>query len=227
MKRKPESKTGARLGDILEATSKDQRAWIGAVTLAYNDAEDILHRVAGACMNFPGNSYSVTSRINGTEGIINIIYDALASIPLPTGSITIFEKTLSEEGFPYLKGLRDAVIHSRLFDTHTSIAVAPGGRGKTQDVLLSVGALEGLYRRMAILKDELDELETLILAARKLTSLPAPDDQQKARLERDIQRASAQCQGYQHARRSLPLFPKFPAQPAVHELVPQWVVPKQ
>jgi hypothetical protein len=146
---------------------------------------------------------------------------------LPEGSIAIFEKTLSEEGFAYLKGLRDAVIHSRLFDTHTSIAVAPGGRGKTQDVLLSVGALEGLYRRLAILKDELDELETLILAARKLISAPAPDDQQKAQLARDIQRASAQCLAHQHMRQSLLPFPKFPAQPAIHELVPQWAVPRQ
>src|SRR3954462_6110254 len=113
MKRKPQSKTGARFGDILEATSQDQRAWIGAVALAYNDAEDVLHRLAGACINFPGNSYSVTSRINGSDGIISVIYDALASIALPTGSVDIFKTTLSEEGFPFLKGLRDAVIHSR------------------------------------------------------------------------------------------------------------------
>jgi hypothetical protein len=40
MRRKSEAKSGARFGDILEETSIEQRAWIGAVARAYNHAED-------------------------------------------------------------------------------------------------------------------------------------------------------------------------------------------
>jgi hypothetical protein len=83
MKRKSEVGSGSRLGDILTATSVEQRAWIGAVVLAYNDAEGALHRLTGACLGLDASNNSVTSRINGTDGLVAIIHETVDAIGLP------------------------------------------------------------------------------------------------------------------------------------------------
>ncbi len=145
MKRKSEAKVGARFGDILQATSIDQRAWIGAVALAYNDAEFALHRLTGACLITAMSTYSITSRINGTEGLIAIIRESVKGMALSPVVVNMFEVSIAEQGFPYLKGLRDSVEHSLLFDSGSGVAKAPGKRGKApQDVLLSPEALAAL-----------------------------------------------------------------------------------
>jgi hypothetical protein len=151
MKRKPEYKVSARFGDILKSTTVEQRAWIGAVALAYNETEEALHRLAGACLQYAGSSLAVTSRINGTDGLVAIIQESVASMSLQSGKI--FDKTLAEHGFAFVKRLRDAVIHAKLLDSSTGVGTAPGKRGKTaEEVLLSPKALEGLYRRLVLCK---------------------------------------------------------------------------
>lgn len=227
MKRKPGARTGARLGDILQATTIEQRAWIGAVALAYNDAEGLLHRLAGACFGMFGRPYSFTSRINGTDGLIAIIEETVASMGMADDILKLFRASLVEHGFAYLKGLRDAVIHARLFDSGIGIGEAPGKRGKRpEEVLLTPGALEGLYKRLAILCSEFGNLETILLCQKTIAYshlFGALDDQRKADNERDIQAATALCQSHQNRRLSLRPFPEFPAQPKIHQLLPQWL----
>ena len=79
-------KSRAVFGDILKATTVEQRAWIGAVVLAYNKAESGLHKLTGTCLGYVGLgiSYAVTSRINGTDGLIAIIrVNQLCSVHAP------------------------------------------------------------------------------------------------------------------------------------------------
>jgi hypothetical protein len=226
MKRKSETKSAARLGDILQATSIEQRAWLGAVALAYNDAEAGLHRVAGACFDYPGPNYSVTSRINGTDGLVAIIGGAVTAMGLPDPTKKLFSKTLAEEGFAFLKGLRDGAVHAELFDSGTGLGSAPGKRGKSrQDVLLTPPALEGLYRRLASVTRELGELETIIQCekADRIWHKFAAHDQRREQNGQDIRDAIARCQSHQNQRRSLPPFPKFPNPPDVHQLIADWV----
>lgn len=226
IKRKSEGGSGARFGDILEATSIEQRAWIGAVVLAYNDAESALHRLAGACLQYAGPYYSVTSRINGTDGLIAIIQEAVASIGMPQPTAELFNITIANEGFAFLKTLRDSVIHAELFDSGTGIGVSPGKRGKRQDVVLTPEALEGLYHRLKILRSELSNLETVINCQSAILLLRAFDahgDQRLADNEQDIQDAISLCKSHQSRRQSLLPFPKFPDPPKVHKLLSQWV----
>jgi hypothetical protein len=226
MKRKSATRSGARLGNILEATTLEQRAWIGAVALAYNDAEHVLHRVVGACLEYAGPFYSVTSRINGTDGLIALVHESAAAMGLSQHVAKIFSVTLSEHGFAYLKGLRDSVIHAQLFDSGSGLATAPGKRGKRrEDVLLTPEALEGLYRRLVLVNQELSAIETIILcerAIRILRAFDALDDQRREYNEQDIRDAIARCQSHQHQRLSLPPFPEFPEPPQVHQLIPLW-----
>jgi hypothetical protein len=226
MKRKSEAKSGGRFGDILQSTSLEQRAWIGAVALAYNDAESALHKLAASCLITGCPPYSIISRINGSEGIIAIIDETVAGMGMSADLQKLFKGSLEEHGFAYLKGLRDAVIHAQLFDSSTGLATAPGKRGKRrEEVLLSSVALEGLYQRLVILRRELRALETITSctkAIRLMNVFGAIDDQRLKYNEQDIQAAISQCRLHQTRRQSLPQFPKFPEPPEMDELLQKW-----
>jgi hypothetical protein len=153
VKRKSEAKDRAVIGDILSATTAEQRAWIGAVALAYNEMQRELHKLAGSCLGFIGigPAYNVTSRINGTDGLLAIISGAVIAIEIPEEQAKLFNTALS--GFGEGKTLRDSVEHVELSDTTTQTGIAPGKRGKGSiDVLLSPNALEGLYKRLVLVK---------------------------------------------------------------------------
>ena len=77
-------------------------------------------------------------------------------------------------------------------------------------MLLAEAALEGLYRRLVIVKDELDEIETILHAVRTLTFGRVKDGPHKEQLEESIRAATVQCQEHQRCRRSLPNLPKWP-----------------
>lgn len=228
MKRKFEPKSRAVFGDILKATTVEQRAWIGAVVLAYNKAEHGLHNLTGLCLGYIGLglSYAVTSRINGTDGLIAIIYGAVASLQLSEDQSKLFNAALSEHGFAHLKKLRDAVIHAELSDTSTDTAIAPGKRGERQDVLLSCEALEGLYRRLTFIEKEFGQLDIILRAKKAIRFLRlfgAQDDPRLALSAQDILDATAQCLSHQRQRLSLPPFPKFPEPPTQDEILQKWL----
>jgi hypothetical protein len=45
--------------------------------------------------------------------------------------------------------------HARVLNAPAGLAQSPGKRGKTNEVLLTLGALDGLYERLALLRREL------------------------------------------------------------------------
>jgi len=167
---------------------------------------------------------AITSRINGTDGLIAIIQESVDGIGL--SSRPLFDKTLVEHGFSYLKKLRDAVIHATILDTTTALATAPGKRGKKpEEVLLAPKALEGLYRRLVFVTWELQSLERIMsseCAIRLSHAFGVTDGQRKQHNERDIQDATARCLRNQSQRLSLPPFPKFPDPPDVREVLRKW-----
>ena len=98
MKRNFEAGNRAVFGDILKATTLEQRAWIGAIVLAYNAAEGELHKLTGASLGIIGIGppYSVTSRINGTDGLIGIIHGTVTAMALSAEHAKLFNTTLSD-----------------------------------------------------------------------------------------------------------------------------------
>jgi hypothetical protein len=203
--------TGGHFGNILDNFTKDQLAWIGAVAMAYNEAENALHHVFAACIQYPA-PYEVSSRINGIDGIIQIIRCATPHFKLPQDMLESIEFALGGEGFSQLKVYRDSVLHARLFDMSTGIATVPGKKGSHNFVLLKEEALQGLYMRLFDLKEELEAIAKIIEFTRRLTSGHAKDDPHRARLEESSQAATALCQSHQTHRRSLLPLPQFPEQ---------------
>ena len=203
------SRGGGKIKPIQLSFTTAQLAGIGAVAMAYNEAEGALHWLAGACMNYPSSYSEVTSRISGTEGLIAIILIAVKGLALEEIKST-FETTL--RAFTEQKKLRDAVIHSHLFDYASAIGEAPGSKGgKASEVLLTETTLSVLYNRLLWVDQELRELGLIVADARILKRVPVPTDQERGRLSQAIQDANARCLDHQRQRRSLPPFPKFPA----------------
>lgn len=139
----------------------------------------------------------------------------------------LFDATPAQQGFVYLKTLRDAVIHARLFSSGLGIGEAPGKKGKRpEEVLLTPEALEGLYQRLAILSSELANLEKIIHCQKMIAYshlFGALDAQQKTENEQIIQAAADQCRSNQSRRLSLPPFPDFPDPPKVVQLLSDWL----
>ncbi len=228
MKRPSEETNRAVFGDILKATTIEQRAWIGAVVLIFNETETGLHKLAGSCLGIIGigDPYAVTARVNGSLGLVAIVFEVAAALQLAELQSSLFKAALSEHGFQHLKKLRDSVIHSVLADSATQIAIAPGGRGERQDVLLSESALEGLYKRLVFLEREIHQLDLIIKNAKAIKGYDlfgALDDQRRSRIEQDIQDATALCQSHQQKRLSLPPFPKFPDPLTQTDILRQWL----
>jgi hypothetical protein len=218
---------GAHIGDVLESFTANQLAWIGAVTIAYNEAEAVLHRLLGACIDYPGSYYDVSSRINGVDGLREIVMSAVKKFGLTAEILSSVDLCLTGEGFSNLKTLRDLVVHATMFDMSTAVARGPVKQGKWGYILLTEEALEGLYTRLALVKKEMNEIETIIVFKRRLKKLPAPDDQHEEQFEESIQVATARLQSHQKLRRSLPPLPTFPPEPNIHRLEPHRAEPRR
>lgn len=217
--KKPILQTAVKYGDIKKNFTVNQLAWIGAVAMAYNEAEGNLHLLTGSFLGYHGPYLEVTSRINGTEGLIALILSVLPKYNLAPEVLESFTSAL-QEGFPTLKTYRDAVIHASLMDMHTAVAESRPNRGARTYTILTEDALEGLYERLISVREELLNLALIANYADALTFIPSKGNQHTARMQQGILDANAQCQSHRKHRQSLPPFPKFPDQPKIHELEP-------
>src|SRR3712207_2043571 len=146
---------GVRLQNVLANFTPEQLAGIGAVMMTYNEAETVLHEMIGVCVDFPGDTHEVVSRINGTEGMIELVLLAGPLFGIDRNQIS---ETLKAQGFSHLKGYRDAVSHARIYDAESGVARSPSRQGKRVDVLLSVPALNWLADQNSALTEEMRHL---------------------------------------------------------------------
>jgi hypothetical protein len=202
--------TGIKSGEVLKNFTTEQLAGIGATAMAYNEAILTLDAIVGQCLGFPGDAHEVTSRINGIDGKFAVIRAAAAQLELATDSKENISTSLGALGFAGLKTFRDAVIHSCIVDVASCVGRVDEGRGNRSDVLLSEEALEWLYVQIALLREELEAIHTVFACTQRLSRLPVPSAEHKARLERSIQDANLQCRSHLLHRQSLWPPPKFP-----------------
>jgi len=218
MKSKKRKRIGVRFGDVFQNFTVNQLAWIGAVVIAYNEAESSLHRVFAASFYYPGDSYQISSRIRTVKDIIFLIEEMLPKLGLAEKTIEMIHRSLTGEGFTQLRSWRGGVVHSKLVDTSSGLAEAAGYDGKREAILLSEEALSGLCNRVQLVQKELDEICTILSCAKRLKFGTVADDQHKARLEELVQAAIDRCAQHQNQRRSLPPIPAFPEAPDIYEI---------
>jgi hypothetical protein len=242
MKRARSDLLPKRTGDIRKDLSESQLASFGAAALAYNEAEvfiDVLMMFALGLS--PETAPDVSSRINGIDGKIEITKAAMRALGAAEDIQSLISGTLGESGFALLKGYRDGMIHARTLDAPSGIAGTSVKRGKFFEVLLSKEAMDGLYERLVVVRDELIEacnIASNLLAIRKIEQLKrqtgsvAPRilpvlDQTKAKLERGIRAAFALFQSHQNRRLSFPPLPEFPSESELQESHFRWMKDRQ
>lgn len=231
MKRPRTARKINRTGDIRKDLSQAQLSGVGSVALAFNEAETLIDILVSLALGLLTNTANeVTSRINGVDGKIELAKIRLRELSADQKTMELITATLSETGFKEYKRYRDAVIHARILDAPTGIALGPTKRGKNDEVLLTVSALDGLYDRLVIVRLEL--IEACNIAARLFSErrwapakgvAPAPAnplahalgkvDPPKRQFEQDIQDCLSRYQEHQKRRLSLPPLPEFPEEP--------------
>jgi hypothetical protein len=202
--------------------SESQLAWIGSVALAYNETELFLDLILTSSLGQSDLGHELTSRINGTEGKIEIIKTAISNLKTEEPIRNAIALTFGADGFSGLKKYRDRIIHARIRDAKNAIAQSPASRGKFEEVLLTPKALEGVYNRLVLLKVELSFIMQIVIGIEIATSigltlhhmnLSSEDPYKRApETESRIQAALAQLQLCRKDRLSLQPLPEFPSE---------------
>lgn len=209
-----------RKPSVRDNFSKEQLEAIGAVTMAYNDAEYELNCTLGSALGIAPTLWNdLATRINGAAGKKELISLTAATQKWPPAVLATIDETLI--AFLEWKGYRDWIIHAQIVDKANAIAHPIQRQGASGEVLLTAKAVEGVYDRLLIVIEELKCLKELFeaLSADKFVNGLGPSGSQRRRefaaqrakrLEPKVQAYLAQVQAHQKARRSLPPLPKFP-----------------
>lgn len=209
-----------RTADVKQNLTQEQLAAIGGVAIAWNEMELFIHFMLGYGLWMPWPLVlEVTTRINGIEGQIEIIRK-LSELHEKMGT----DKAVSEAVLKSLSGIkecktyRDAVIHARVLDAPSGIGELIRKRGKQEEVLLTVEALNGLYERMVLLRNELVSFVLIFQAIHRNRQVSQDGGQpNKQSLAQAIQAYLSQVLQHQTQRLSLPPLPSFPALPVMPE----------
>jgi hypothetical protein len=217
MKRPDTGRAVRRSGDIRRDFTRVQLAGIASVALAYNEAERSIDTILGLALSLGNISNDVIGRINGVEGKVELTKLALREIGCPQPIRDSIAHTLGDAGFMLLKKFRDRIIHTSMVDTAAAIARSPANRGTFEEVLITVEGLEALYRRIELLRLELDEItkisaQLLLLNSQQNETLNLVSGRgvPKEQIESEIQACFARYQAHQKDRLSLPPLPAFP-----------------
>lgn len=237
MKRPRVGPIANRFGNIRKDYSSSQLAALGAVALAYNEAEVTIDLLMVYALDlFAGVAPEITSRINGVDGKIEIAKVGMVALGASNEIMEALNETLGEAGFSKLKQYRDGVIHAHSIDVPSGIASTSIKRGKFYEVLLNEKALNGLYNRLLLMRAELIELCNIAISlsiTRKIGMLTfqtknvypqitAVFDHTTAKNEQDTQAAMSRYRAHRNRRQSLPPLPEFPSEQEWQEFHVQW-----
>jgi hypothetical protein len=225
--KRPETKRPSkRSGNIRDDLSESQLAGIGLITVAYNEVELLIDVMIPIAFGFDeGMGQQITSRINGVDGKIEIIKSQYRVLGASREVLTSLSDTLGEAGFALLKKYRDGIIHARVLDAPLGIGHTIAKRGKFEEILLTTDALEGVYKRLEILRWELIHLTMMMFPlianrdARRAYSFMDKTKQEHTKISDAILRKHieqetlpylSQYHERRRSRQSLPPLPGFP-----------------
>jgi hypothetical protein len=242
MKRPRAGPIAKRFGDIRKDLTASQLAALGAVALAYNEAEVTIDLLMVFALGLWATvAPEVSSRINGIDGKIEIAKVGMIDLGANAEIQEALSDSLGLDGFLKLKQYRDAVIHAHGLDVPSGIASTSIKRGKFYEVLLTEGALNGLYDRLVLMRAELIELGNIAISlsvVRKVGQvvfqikdvfppIVGVFDQTTAKIEQDIQDAMSRYRAHRSRRLSLPPLPEFPSEQELQQAHLQWLKDRQ
>lgn len=149
----PKSRSGGTSHDIRRDLSTEQLAGIGAVAVAWNEIEFMLDVVLYSGEKRPASCLQDDLPRKRLDEKIRHAGTAIVRWGLSSEAMRCFENTAA--AFSTFKELRNAVIHSRVFDSWNAIGHRFTPKGQLQEVLISAAALEWLYQQLLALCFEL------------------------------------------------------------------------
>lgn len=190
----------------------ERLAAIGALTLAWNDLEGAVDGAAGLSLMLVEPLWvEVTSRINGFDGKIAIIKQGLnINFKLPANHARTIATTLGAAETH--KRLRDGIIHAMILDPTAAVAPTIQRKGRTDEVLVTLPAIQALYERIVMLRGELDVVVWFLANMSMYHGRPLPTSPaEKKRSLAQVQRCMPLLAHRQKKREALPPLPDFPA----------------
>jgi hypothetical protein len=217
-----------KTGNIRKDLKLSQLAGIGAVALAYTEAEAAIDQMFFAVTGLTGSiQIEVGSRINCDQKIEIVKEGAKILGASATDLAQISEALAQGEGyFGRLKSYRDAVVHCRVINASIGIGIKVGWHGTLSDVLLTEKALDWAYDSLIQLSQELTAGANFLLGLNVLHGL-ASDDPNRASYEAKKEELMVQFRGHRDRRLALPPAPEFPSALELHEAATQWQQARQ
>ena len=166
----------AKIGDIKSDFGPEQLAGIGAVAMNYNELEaEIFALFMFATGLNPNLSLEVFTRINGVDGIVEIIKKGANLLGITTPVQTELNDALGKGIFGLLKQYRDAVVHARAYNAPLGVGIRVGRQAALFEVLLTKEALEILYEHISALRLELRDATYVLLSEQKIKERMSDD----------------------------------------------------
>jgi hypothetical protein len=199
-----------RVVDIKNEIPESQLAAIGAMTLAFNEAEAALDRLFFVVTGLTDTlQLEISTRIGGLDKIEIAKKGAAQFLDEP--SLRLLQELLGDGVFGKLKDYRDGAIHVRHLNPSTGVGVKVDRKAKVFDYLVSEKVLNIAYNLLVAVQKELDEVATLTQGMKALKLL-ADGDPKRAPLEAKITTCHSQVQLYRTERLALPQLPEFPSE---------------
>jgi hypothetical protein len=197
--------------DIKKDIPEKHLAAIGAMALAFNEAEAALDRLFYVATELPEVlKLEVSTRIHGLDGKIPITKKAAAQF-LEADAQEQLEELLGEGVFSLLKDYRDGVIHARHINPATGVGVKVDRQARVYDYLVQETTLNIAYSILVAIRQELDEAVTLV-GAMQLLKGAAADDPKRGQFEAEVATYRVRFQQRRIARQALPPLPEFPSE---------------
>ncbi len=207
---KPSFTENSLFVDSQDRLSEAQWAGIGRLAIEYNYVEDGISELFVEAINIRGKiAFELSSRVSSIDTKIQTILSIGSLIDIPRHYMKHISNVLGEKEFLLLKGYRNCVVHSKIFDEKRSIATITNNKGNTFDILLTIEALRGLYNRFEILEREIARFRLIFRISHRILSLQDSDEKRK-RNEEFLQECFLQSQNLQLRRLGLPPLPEVP-----------------
>jgi hypothetical protein len=200
-----------RVVDIKNEIPESQLAAIGAMALAFNEAEAALDRLFFVVTGLTeALQLEISTRIGGLDGKIEIIKKGAVQF-LDEPNLRLLQELLGDGAFGRLKDYRDGAIHVRHLNPSTGIGVKVDRKAQVFDYLVSEKVLNIAYNLLVAVQKELDEV-VILAQGMKALKLLAAGDPNRAPLEAKITICHFQFQLYHNERLALPQLPEFPSE---------------
>jgi hypothetical protein len=223
----PAKDSHAKFDDVKANFSPVQLEGIGAVSMAYNELEAELFALFMVATGVdPGLQLDIFTRINGIDGVIEIIKKGTAVLGVNAEAQTELNDALGKGVFGIHKQYRDSVVHARMYNAPLGVGIRAGRQAALFEVLLTKDALEILYEHMKALKVQLRDAILLVYAARDLKRFEPGDPSREPR-ETVAAHLTAQFLDHRKKRQSLPPLPEFPSELQLRQARDTWLRERQ